>query len=94
MPELAIRRKERLARFVQKADTAVCVAIFVAASLPALVVMVLIAFPLLPVFGVWVSWVASTGGPAGGGSREEPRGDVTNPADHPPGHVTPTPHYA
>jgi len=31
--------------------------------MPAIVVMLLIAFPLLPLFGVWVSWVASTGGP-------------------------------
>lgn len=94
MPELATARKGRLARRLQGIDTAFCVAVFFAASMPAIVVMLLIAFPLLPLFGVWVSWVASTGGPMNGAGHEEHPTHEHGPADHPPGHVTPTPHYA
>lgn len=93
MPELALGRKERRARRFERLDNALCVAVFIGASLPALVVMVLIAFPLLPLFGVWVSWIASTGGPMEGAGYEKHRTDEMGPVDHPRGHA-PTPHYA
>ena len=92
MSELAIDRKARFARVVRGVDTAICVAIFFAASMPAIVVMLLIAFPLLPLFGVWVSWVASTGGPTDTADLEHP-GEAGH-ADHPGDHAAPTPHYA
>jgi hypothetical protein len=70
------------------------VAIFIAASMPAVVVMLIIAFPLLPLFGVWVSWVASTGGPTQTAEYTEHRADDTGHIDHPGDHPAATPHYA
>jgi len=93
MPELAIDRKERLARLVRGLETAICVAIFIGASMPAIVVMLLIAFPLLPLFGVWVSWVASTGGPTETAGHAEPPTAQAGQADESRAH-TPTPRFA
>ena len=93
MPELAIERKEKLARLVRGLETAICVAIFIGASMPAIVVMVLIAFPLLPLFGVWVSWVASTGGPTQTAAYAEPPTAQPGQAEKPRGHA-PTPRFA
>jgi hypothetical protein len=94
MPELAIHRREKLASVARGIDTAICVAIFIAASMPAIVVMLLIAFPLLPLFGVWVSWVASTGGPTQTAESTDHRADDTTHVDHPGDHTAPTPRYA
>jgi hypothetical protein len=94
MTELALVRKERSSRLVQRADNAFCVALFFAASMPAIIVMLLIAFPLLPLFGVWVSWVASTGGPTESAGHEEPGAGEAGRVDQPPGHAPPTPRFA
>jgi hypothetical protein len=91
MPEPATVRKERLARLVRGLETAICVAIFIGASMPAIVVMLLIAFPLLPLFGVWVSWVATTGGPTGTAGQEA---DEAEHNGHPGEHPAPLPRYA
>jgi hypothetical protein len=56
--------------------------------------MLIIAFPLLPLFGVWVSWVASTGGPTQTAEYTEHRADDTGHIDHPGDHPAATPHYA
>jgi hypothetical protein len=92
MPELALDRKERLARLVRGLDTTICVAIFIAASMPAIVIMLVIAFPLLPLFGVWVSWVATTGGPTLTGAPEH---STEEEHKHPPSeHAGAAPRYA
>jgi len=94
MSELAIARKERLARIVRGMDNAVCVAVFIGASMPAIVVMLIIAFPLLPLFGVWVSWVATTGGPTATEDSVEHPQDHAGRTDQPHGHTPATPRFA
>jgi hypothetical protein len=90
MPELASARRDKLARLVRGADSAICVAIFFAGCMPAIIVMLIIAFPLLPLFGVWVSWVATTGGP----TETAGAADETRHAEPPGEHPAPMPRYA
>lgn len=84
-------KKDRLARVFERIDNTACVAIFFAASMPAIVVMLLIAFPLLPLIAVWVAWIAATDG----WSR---RAELIAHEHEDEGHVEPphgaTPHYA
>jgi len=93
MPELPIDRKERLVLFGHRMDHVLCVAIFIAASMPAIVVMLILAFPLLPLFGVWVSLLAAAEGltkiPSGAELRTE---EIEHKDDS--GHTGATPHYA
>ena len=62
--------------------------------MPAIVVMLIIAFPLLPLFGVWVSWVATTGGPTDTGGHAEPPTTDADRAERSRGHGAPTPRFA
>ena len=94
MSELAARSKEKVSRVVRRIDTPICLAIFIAASMPAIIVMFLLAFPLLPLLAVWVSFVATTGGPTQTAGHLDHREHDAGPADRPVDHVPPLPRYA
>lgn len=84
---------ERRKRNFERIDNAVCIAIFLAASMPAIVVMMLLSLPLLPLFGVILFMGAN---PVG---RAEPQSEAVEADDgtheHGPGRpAAPTPRFA
>ena len=84
---------ERRKRTFERIDNAVCVAIFIAASMPAIVVMMLLSLPLLPLFGVILFMGANPLGRAEPLSERAEAEDETH--EHGPGRpAAPTPRFA
>jgi len=84
---------ERAKRNFERIDNAVCVAILFAASMPAIVVMMLLSLPLLPFFGVILFMGAS---PVGRAEALSERAEAEDEAhEHGPGRpAAPTPRFA
>lgn len=93
MPAFSIELSERWKRRFERVDNVVCVGILFAASMPAIVVMLLLALPLLPLFA-WCLCVGAsspTRFEASFEGIEAERPDHGDSSDHA---RTPTPHFA
>ena len=93
MTTFSFEPTERWKRRFERIDNIVCVGILFAASMPAIVVMLLLALPLLPI----VAWCLCAGASFMPrfelSSKEVEAGDATR-DDHSHGPTAPTPHYA
>jgi hypothetical protein len=89
---LSFERKEVWKRRLERIDNVVCVGILFAASMPAIVIMSLLALPLLPLFGLCLCMGAGAAPRFERSSKEVEAADTTRREHpHPP---TATPHYA
>jgi hypothetical protein len=94
MATQAFDPNERRKRYLEWIDNAVCVAVFFTAGAPAIVIMMLLSLPLLPLFGLSLL-IGAQPPPRFPPSTKEVDVDHTSTqgkSDRPPG--TPTPRYA